>query len=248
MWVATPTHINYRKKQDTHTHTTTHQWGELQILGHIHLRKLIMDNKHYSNSKESTAVVILSPHTQESQSLTTTPEVLHCSIESVLTYGILSWYCSSSAANRKSLQRTIKTTQNITNLHHQTSPNIFNSRCLLKTHNILKDSFHPANYLFELLPSGTLQVHRNTHHKIQEQFLSQRSPLNTQLWPENKPNGPTALIMDIHTECNALYIFCTTVLMHTMALSWWYDDMNVLSEWDDENVFIDYLLCYLSFI
>ncbi|KAK0146828.1 hypothetical protein N1851_013847 [Merluccius polli] len=31
---------------------------------------------------------------------------------------------------------------------------IFNPRCLQKTHNILKDPFHPANYLFELLPSG----------------------------------------------------------------------------------------------
>ncbi|XP_030193762.1 ubiquitin-conjugating enzyme E2 E3-like [Gadus morhua] len=31
---------------------------------------------------------------------------------------------------------------------------IFNSRCLQKTHNIMKDSYHPANYLFELLPSG----------------------------------------------------------------------------------------------
>ena len=49
---------------------------QLQILGHTHLRELIMDNKHHSNSKESTAVVILSPHTQESQSLTTAPKVL----------------------------------------------------------------------------------------------------------------------------------------------------------------------------
>ena len=49
---------------------------QLQILGHILLRELIMDNKHRSNSKESTEAVILSPHTQESQSLTTAPEVL----------------------------------------------------------------------------------------------------------------------------------------------------------------------------
>ena len=46
--------IDYRKKQDTHT--TTHQRGDggegvqLQILGHTHLRELIMGNKHNSNS------------------------------------------------------------------------------------------------------------------------------------------------------------------------------------------------------
>ncbi|KAK0142423.1 hypothetical protein N1851_019868 [Merluccius polli] len=77
-----------------------------------------------------------------------------CSIESVLTYGILSWYGSSSAADRKTLQSTIKTAQNIINQQLPTMDTIFNSRCLQKTHNILKDPFHPANYLFELLPSG----------------------------------------------------------------------------------------------
>jgi len=35
-------------------------------------------------------------------------KAFYCSIESVLTYGILSWYGSSSAADRKSLQRIIK--------------------------------------------------------------------------------------------------------------------------------------------
>ena len=65
-----------------HTHSNTHQWrdgGEifqLQIHGHTHLSELIMDNKHHSNSKESTAAVIHSLHTQESQSLTTATEVL----------------------------------------------------------------------------------------------------------------------------------------------------------------------------
>ena len=65
-----------------------------------------------------------------------------CSIESVLTYGILSWFGSSSAADRKSLQRIIKIAHNIINQQLPTMDTIFNSRCLQKTHNILKDSFH----------------------------------------------------------------------------------------------------------
>ena len=63
-----------------HTHTTTHQRRE----GGESVQ-LQMDNKHHSNSKESTAAVILSPHTQESQSLTTTPEVL---------LSLLHWECA----------------------------------------------------------------------------------------------------------------------------------------------------------
>ncbi len=77
-----------------------------------------------------------------------------CSIESVLTYGILTWYGSSSAADRKALQRIIKTAQNITNQQLPSLDSIFNTLCLQKTQNILKDSFHPANHLFVRLPSG----------------------------------------------------------------------------------------------
>ena len=78
----------------------------------------------------------------------------HCSIETVLTYGILSCHRSSSAGDRKSVQRIIKNEQNIINQQLPTIDFSFNSRCLQKAHNILKDSFHPANYLFEPLPSG----------------------------------------------------------------------------------------------
>ena len=100
-----------------------------------------------------------------------------CSIESVLIYGILSWYGSSSAADRKSLQRTIKTAQNIINQHLPTMDTIFNSRCLHKTHNTLKDSFHPvcSNYLFELLPSGERNMSIRTRNTRLLTFLSQSS-------------------------------------------------------------------------
>lgn len=61
-----------------------------------------------------------------------------CSIESILTYGIV-----------------IKTAQNInTKQQLPALDDIFTSPCLQKIHNILKDSYHPAHNLFELLPSG----------------------------------------------------------------------------------------------
>ncbi len=77
-----------------------------------------------------------------------------CSIESVLTQGLLAWYGSSSAADKKALQRVIKTAQNITKQQLPSLDDIFAYHCLQKIQNILKDSYHSAHNLFELLPSG----------------------------------------------------------------------------------------------
>ena len=137
-WASTSDELIIDYRTHTHTHTTTHRVSSFKFLGiHIsenvswttntnkHQQTQTNTNKHHSDRKESTAAVLLS--------LTTTP---------------------SRKANRKWLQRTLKTAQNIINQQLPTMDAIFNSRCLQKTHNILKDSFHPANYLFEHLPSG----------------------------------------------------------------------------------------------
>lgn len=55
-------------------------------------------------------------HTQETLSQQLLVSYYSCSIESVLTYGVLVWYGSRSAADRKPLQRMIETR------HHQLPP------------------------------------------------------------------------------------------------------------------------------
>ncbi len=63
-----------------------------------------------------------------------------CSIKSILTHGMLVWYGNSSAADKKALQRVIKTAQNIiTKQQLPALDNIFTSCWLQKIHNILKD-------------------------------------------------------------------------------------------------------------
>ncbi len=68
---------------------------------------------------------------------------------------MLVWYGSSSAADKKALQRVIKTAQNITKQHLPALEDIFVSHCLQKIHNILKDPYHPAYHLFELFETRT---------------------------------------------------------------------------------------------
>ncbi|KAK0152049.1 hypothetical protein N1851_006575 [Merluccius polli] len=71
-----------------------------------------------------------------------------CSIDSVLTHGIIVWYGNSSVADKKALQRVINTAQKITNTHLPALEAIAPTSC------ILKDSSHPAHHLFAILPSG----------------------------------------------------------------------------------------------
>ncbi len=93
---------------------------------------------------------------------------------------MLAWYGSSSAADKKALQRVIKTAQNITKQHLPALEDIFVSHCLQKIHNILKDPYHPAYNLFELLPSGKRYRSVKTHTT---RFILSYN--HTEHWTEN---------------------------------------------------------------
>ena len=67
---------------------------------------------------------------------------------------ITAWYGSCSAADRKALQRVVKTAERIIGGHLPSVQGIYNSRCLRKARNNVKDHSHPGYGLFTLLPSG----------------------------------------------------------------------------------------------
>ncbi|KAL3042001.1 hypothetical protein OYC64_020043 [Pagothenia borchgrevinki] len=56
--------------------------------------------------------------------------------------------------NRKALRRVTKIAQRIIGVPLPAIEDIQGIRCLQRVHNIFKDTSHPANYLFVLLPSG----------------------------------------------------------------------------------------------
>ena len=80
-------------------------------------------------------------------------------IESVLTYCISAWYSGCFAVGNRALKRVINTAQKITVFSLPSLELIACSRYLGSANNIMKDSSHPGNHLFTLLPSGqTVQV------------------------------------------------------------------------------------------
>ena len=78
----------------------------------------------------------------------------HCTIESILTGGITTWYGNSTAQDRKALQRVIRSAQRITRTELPSIQDIYSQRCRRKAKRIVSDSSHPSHHLFTLLPSG----------------------------------------------------------------------------------------------
>ncbi|RXN19906.1 hypothetical protein ROHU_025425 [Labeo rohita] len=77
-----------------------------------------------------------------------------CTIESILTGNITTWFGNGTMQDRRALQRVVRSAECIirTKLHDLHS--IYNKRCWTKARKIVKDLSHPNNGLFSLLQSG----------------------------------------------------------------------------------------------
>uniref|UniRef100_A0A9J8BEP8 Reverse transcriptase domain-containing protein n=1 Tax=Cyprinus carpio carpio TaxID=630221 RepID=A0A9J8BEP8_CYPCA len=75
-------------------------------------------------------------------------------IESVLTQCISVWYGNSSSQDCKPLQRVVRLAERITGSALPSLQDIYLKRCKNRAVKIIKDSIHPSNHLFTLLPSG----------------------------------------------------------------------------------------------
>ncbi len=75
-------------------------------------------------------------------------------IESVLTQCISVWYGNSSNQDCKALQRVVRLAERISGSTLPSLQDSYLKRCKSRTAKIIKDSNHPGNHLFRLLPSG----------------------------------------------------------------------------------------------
>ncbi len=76
------------------------------------------------------------------------------SIESVLTQCISVWYGNSLNQDCKALQRVVRLAERISGSALPSLQDIYLKRCKSRAAKIIKDSNHPGNHLFILLPSG----------------------------------------------------------------------------------------------
>uniref|UniRef100_A0AAQ6IKW0 Alkylated DNA repair protein AlkB homologue 8 N-terminal domain-containing protein n=1 Tax=Anabas testudineus TaxID=64144 RepID=A0AAQ6IKW0_ANATE len=86
------------------------------------------------------------------------PKILNsfysCVVESVLTSCITVWYGNTTVADRKRLQRVVKTAEKIIRTPLPSLQTVYHRRVHRRAATILKDPTHPQHGLFTLLPSG----------------------------------------------------------------------------------------------
>ncbi|KAI4877995.1 hypothetical protein NFI96_012191, partial [Prochilodus magdalenae] len=75
-------------------------------------------------------------------------------VESILSSCIIAWFGNSNASDRKTLQRIVRTTEEIIEVSLPSVTDIHTTRCTRKARSIMKDPTHPSHGLFSLLPSG----------------------------------------------------------------------------------------------
>ncbi len=75
-------------------------------------------------------------------------------IESVLTQCISVWYGNATNQDCKALQRVVRLAERISGSALPSLQVIYLKRCKSRAVKIIKDSNHPGNHLFRLLPSG----------------------------------------------------------------------------------------------
>ncbi|RXN39337.1 CBL-interacting kinase 4-like protein [Labeo rohita] len=77
-----------------------------------------------------------------------------CTIESILTGNILTWFGNSTMQDRRALQRVVRSAERTIHTELPDLHSIYSRRCWTKARKIVKDLSHPNNELFSLMRSG----------------------------------------------------------------------------------------------
>ena len=75
-------------------------------------------------------------------------------IESVLSFSITVWFGCASQDEINQIESVVKNASKLIGLNMPSIRSLYRSRSLRKSKRIVQDAYHPANHLFELLPSG----------------------------------------------------------------------------------------------
>ena len=75
-------------------------------------------------------------------------------IESVLSFSITVWFGRASQDEIIQIESVVKNASKLIGLKMPSIRSLYLSRSLRKSKRIVQDEYHPANHLFELLPSG----------------------------------------------------------------------------------------------
>ncbi|KAK3514968.1 hypothetical protein QTP86_004943 [Hemibagrus guttatus] len=75
-------------------------------------------------------------------------------IESVLSGCITAWFGNCTVLDRKTLQRIVKTAEEIIGVSLASITDMYTTRCIHKANSIVDNPTHPSHTVFTLMPSG----------------------------------------------------------------------------------------------
>ena len=95
-------------------------------------------------------------------------------IESVLSFSITVWFGRASQDEINQIESVVKYASKLIGLNMPSIRSLYLSRSLRKSKRIVQDEYHPANHLFELLPSGkrcSIKTRRDNNNPQALRFL-----------------------------------------------------------------------------
>ncbi len=197
--------VDFRRQSRDHAHitidkTSVEQVNSFKFFG-VHITEDLTWSAH-------TDAVLKKAHQRlfflrRLRKFGTSPSILRffytCTVESILTGCITTWFVNSTAGNRKALQRIVQTTCYIVGGELPSLQDIYTRRCIRKAWRIIKDSSHPSHRLLSLLPSGRrLRSIRSRTSRLRDSFF----PSGYQANEQQKLIHPTA--HSHFTICHAL--------------------------------------------
>ncbi|KAI4884459.1 hypothetical protein NFI96_003687 [Prochilodus magdalenae] len=152
--------VDFRKQERVHTPITitgaaVERVSSFKLLG-VHITEELTWTEHTTRvvKKAQQRLFFLRRLKRFGMDPRTLRTFYTCTVESILTGSITTWYGSCTAIERKALQRVVRTAQYITGVQLPNLLDLYTSRCLRRTRRVLKDSTHPSHCLFSQLPSG----------------------------------------------------------------------------------------------
>ncbi len=127
-----------------------------------------------------------------------------CTVESILTGCITTWFGNSIAGNRKALQRVVRTARHIVGGELPSLQDIYTRRCIRKARRIINDPATRPTDCSPLLPSGRcLRSIRSRTSRLRDSFFPSGYQANEQSELIH-PTAPLPL-----TICHALHFNST---------------------------------------
>lgn len=149
--------VSFRKQQGTCI--VRHKWGHsgkclpLNYSAHTSPRTSL-NSQHHSPGEEGTQMAVFPQDTEKSRPVPAAAPVclsqLHWKHFHFIHAGV---FVSCTAADRKALQRVVKSVQQISGTQLPSVEDIYRTQCLKRATNISRNSSHPSHHLFTLLPS-----------------------------------------------------------------------------------------------